>query len=230
MARTVREIMNRELVATRAGERPSRIRETILALGITSMPVLDDEGRPLGVVSLRDLFVSDEAKNPVSTPALAVSAEATIEDGARRLAETEYHHLVVVDADGRAVGMVSSVDFMRALLGMPARHPPSFPHYDAKHGVAWTDDTELASDRLGVAPAGPGIFVLVHGGSGISERPVWAEQCDNVRARLDEILRAPAEAARISGGADRRQLRFRATAVQGMDQRTELIRRLHATL
>ena len=60
----------------------------------------------------------------VSRPVLTVSADADVEQAARLLAETDFHHLVVVDASGRAVGMISAVDFLRALEGMPRRSAP----------------------------------------------------------------------------------------------------------
>jgi CBS domain-containing protein len=79
----------------------------------------------VAVVSLRDLAREGDdlkASNSVTT----VKATDTVEQGARKLAETDFHHLVVVDDKGIAVGMVSSVDFMRALLGLEPRHPKAF--------------------------------------------------------------------------------------------------------
>jgi CBS domain-containing protein len=55
MSSRVREIMNRELFRVRPGDVPSDVLNGILALGITGAPVVDDAGRPLGMVSLRDL-------------------------------------------------------------------------------------------------------------------------------------------------------------------------------
>ena len=121
--KTVHDIMNAKLLYIDAGDRPSLARRHILAFGVTAVPILDETHRPVGVVSLRDLQGEEVVSNPtVST----VKNTDSIEDAARFLASTDHHHLVVVDAKGVAVGMVSAVDFLRALLGMAPRHPPAF--------------------------------------------------------------------------------------------------------
>ena len=43
---------------------------------------------------------------------------ATIQEAARRIGETGHHRLVVVDARDRPVGIVSSLDIVRGLIGM----------------------------------------------------------------------------------------------------------------
>ena len=69
--------------------------------------------------------MTDDEVQPPSIVA-TVKETDTIEEGAKKLAATDFHHLVVVDAKGVAVGMVSSVDFLRALLGLEPRHPKAF--------------------------------------------------------------------------------------------------------
>jgi CBS-domain-containing membrane protein len=123
--KTVRDIMNAKVLYISQGERPSLARRHILSFGITAVPVLDETHRPVGVVSLRDLQrPGDEVQPP--TIVATVKDSDTVEEGAKKLAATEFHHLVVVDAKGVAVGMVSSMDFLRALLGLEPRHPKAF--------------------------------------------------------------------------------------------------------
>jgi CBS-domain-containing membrane protein len=124
-SKTVRDIMNAKLLYIGQGERPSLARHHILKFGVTAVPVLDETHRPVGVVSLRDLQRGDDEIALTGTVATVKDTD-TVEDGAKKLAGTDYHHLVVVDAKGVAVGMVSSVDFLRALLGMEPRHPKAF--------------------------------------------------------------------------------------------------------
>lgn len=120
---TVQEIMSRDLVYLTRGARASLALPQILRFGITAVPVLDEEHRPIGVVSLRDLVGDADIDAAMTTPARSILMGATIEDAARALAESGYHHVVVVGTDGRAVGIVSSVDLLRALVGLPPRHP-----------------------------------------------------------------------------------------------------------
>lgn len=125
---TVAEIMNPKLLYVRDGDRLSLVRSQILRFGVTAVPVLDEDHRPIGVVSLRDVTTEGE-EIKMSSPAKTVRDSATIEDGARALADADVHHLVVVDERGVAVGMVSALDFVRAFVERPTRHPAAFDRY-----------------------------------------------------------------------------------------------------
>jgi CBS domain-containing protein len=91
MARTVSEVMNRELVLAQEGVSTEAIRDLVLAMGITAVPVLDGDRRPTGVLSLRDLLGVDAGNARPSRPAVTVSEKATLEEAARALARTDYH-------------------------------------------------------------------------------------------------------------------------------------------
>jgi CBS-domain-containing membrane protein len=129
MLKTVAEIMNSKLLYIRDGDRVALARRHIIDFGITAVPVLDETHRPVGVVSLRDLAGDEGAMFQPSGKVETIKASASIEEGARQLAESGYHHLVVVDDKGIAVGMVSSLDFVRALVGLPPRHPDKFERF-----------------------------------------------------------------------------------------------------
>lgn len=121
----VREIMNPRLLYVCDGDRTTLVRAQILKFGVTGVPVLDEAHRPVGFISLRDLADDDERVH-VSCPAVTVRDTETIEEAAKRLAASTLHHLVVVDAGGVAVGMVSALDLLRALAGVPSQHPARF--------------------------------------------------------------------------------------------------------
>jgi CBS-domain-containing membrane protein len=120
--RTVSEFMSRELLYLSQDARVDVARSHILDFGVTAVPVLDDEHRPIGVVSLRDL-VHGRGRPQMSSPAHTIPADTPVEQAARTVAETNMHHLVVVDTTGRAVGMLSALDLLRALVGLPAAPP-----------------------------------------------------------------------------------------------------------
>ena len=221
--------MNRELFSFSPQESSERALRYLYVLGIGGAPVLDSEGRPVGMISLRDLTRPGVAPTPVSirmsTPVGTIAAESPLQDAGRLLAETGFHRLVVVDEVGRAVGLVSTLDVIRGLLGMPASHPSTFPHYDSATGLTWTDDTDLSFDRVEVAPEGPGVFVLLRGGPGEKETVVWSEAALNVRRRLVELLASherlpsPLQPALAQG-----RLRFRAAAAADSDARVRALR------
>ncbi len=213
MAVTVSEIMNRELYATQAGEPAGDVLHDLMALGIGGCPVVDDENRPIGVVSIRDLAeveVATPVGEKMSSPPLVIHESASIREAARLMAEAEVHRIVVVDGD-RAVGIVSSLDVVRGLLGMPSHHPGTFPHYDVDTGLVWTDDYPLDHAHVEAATDGPGILLLIRGGAGKAETLIWGEAAENVRDRLLEYLTSKTSGPTvISYWRDRGELRFRA--------------------
>jgi hypothetical protein len=166
----------------------------------------------------------------MTSPALVIGQDETVEEAARDLVENDVHHLVVTDSEDRAVGVVSSLDLLRSLLGMPARHPDAFPHRDAA-GLSWSDLTELDLDHADTAPDGPGLFVLVYDQKGRPSVPLWAEAAPNVRTRVHELISVPQGdhpwLARILA-EDARSLRFRAAAVADPRARAEALERAHA--
>jgi CBS domain-containing protein len=194
MALTVDEIMNRELLTLRPDEPVPWVIGYLMALGITAAPVVDEAGVPIGVVSLRDCVgrpPGATARDCMTTPVTTVLEHARVEVAARELVEKRRHRLVVVDVPGHAVGMVSAVDFVAALLGLPAAHPETLPHYDRGTGLIWADDTPLAMRHVEAAPEGPGLLLLVRGGVGERERVVWTEVTRSLRGRVLDLLSQP---------------------------------------
>ena len=123
---TVKDIMNPKLLYIRDGDRVALARRHILEFGITAVPILDETHRPVGIVSLRDLSGDDADKFEPRGNVTCVQETDEVSVAATKLAESPYHHLVVVDDKGVAVGMVSAVDFLRSLLGLAPRHPEKF--------------------------------------------------------------------------------------------------------
>jgi hypothetical protein len=229
MATKVREIMNRELFSVRPDHLVSDVLNGILALGVTGAPVVDQDGRPVGMVSLHDLVsrTGARAQDLMTSPAATVHADAPIDEAGRLLSDTGYHRLVAVDWEGRAVGVVSSLDVIRGLMGIPATHPPAFPHLDPRTHLRWTDDRPLEAASLDPATAGPGLIVLVHGGAGVPERVVWAESCDDVFARLQEMLcGAGIEEPVLAWWLARGSLRFRVALAADPTRRENVLPRL----
>jgi CBS domain-containing protein len=235
MAIRVREIMNRELFSVGPEESVESTLQAILALGITGVPIVDEQRVPLGHVSLRNLMkdrAGTTAKDRMSRPAATVPAEARIAEAARRLARSGYHRLIVVDEAGRAVGMVSSLDVIRGLLGLPAPHPAAFPHLDRETGLSWSDDLPLERSEIATAPDGPGVLVLIFGTAGAPDRVVWAESTGGLRGRLEEMLTAR-QPELLSAWLEHGHLRFRVASAEDPDERAEalaiVLRRAAAT-
>jgi len=225
MPRTVQEIMNRELLAIPPESPADEARDLLRSFGIGAAAVLDSGGRPVGVVSLRDpLELGGTTRQRMSRPAICIPLSTPIEEAARQFARADRHHLVVVDSSGVAVGMISSLDALRALLDLPARHPKTFPHWDNATGVSWTDDWPLEDAAASHAPPGAGVLALTIGHLGDVDSVLWVESCANVRDRVLRLanLNASSEPllARI---LSLRGLRYRAAAVNDESAQARIV-------
>ena len=85
---------------------------------VYTLPVVDAERRLVGVVSLRDLMRADGSGRQVDElmqPPYAALATADAETAARRCADLKLLALLVVDEEGRLVGILTVDDALRIL-------------------------------------------------------------------------------------------------------------------
>lgn len=127
----VREIMDPTLLYIREGDRMTLARGPLLGWGIMAVAVLDESHRPVGLVSLHDLEPSRREMSREAGPVETIRDTESLEVAARRVAEARHGrlegYLVVVDDEGVALGIVSSVDILRAMLGLKPRHATALP-------------------------------------------------------------------------------------------------------
>ncbi len=215
MARTIQEIMNREVLAVRPDLPIAEARKLLHTFHVGAAPVIDETQRPLGILSLRDVIDDGgTVEQRMSRPALCVDASTEVEVAAKLLACSDLHQMVVVDAAGGAVGVVSTLDLLRALTGVPARHPATFPHWDETTKVSWTDDWPLDEHGARQAPDAPGVLALVAGDVGCGSAVVWVEGCANVRERVRRLLGPSArEVPVLARARASRRVLFRAAHV-----------------
>lgn len=217
MAALVEEIMNLEVFTLRPDETAEDALSYVLALGITGAPVIDDADELVGMISIRDLLGGRTGKTVgerMATPAATISKRAPITEAGKLMGETGYHRLAVTDESGQLVGVLSTIDVVRGLTGLPASHPSTFPHYDPETGVTWTDDHALEFERVEAAPDGPGVIALIRGGPGVRESLVWVEVASHMRRRLIDLLSLPEEQTlMLRKILAFKALRFRAAAI-----------------
>ncbi|WP_433917150.1 CBS domain-containing protein [Streptomyces sp. NBC_01744] len=108
---------------------------------VTAVPVIEGEGRVVGVVSEADLLPKEEfheqspgmiedmrrlgdiakagsvqAKDLMTSPAVTVKPDAPLPQAARLMADQQVKRLPVVDADGSLKGIVSRADLLKVFL------------------------------------------------------------------------------------------------------------------
>lgn len=233
MAKYVREIINPQLFFLGPRASLALARGCILALGISAVPIVDDDGRPIGVISLRDLAGGESGRLDahMSQPVKTVLASAKIDDAGRLLADSGVHRLVAVDDDGRAVGMLSALDVIRGLLGVAAHFPERFHHRDPATGLEWRGDYDLTHDNADQAPTGPGLIILKYGLSGVPEVPVWVGLADNIQQTLRDMIEEPAKVDTLVaewGSKVRSHCRFRTAVVEDDVKRNEALSAVRA--
>jgi CBS domain-containing protein len=137
----VDDVMTREVVAVAPGASLKEAAHLLVAHRISGLPVVDRDGRVIGVVSERDLLFkergelgADEALpeplaavaaanrrkleahvvgEVMTTPAWTIEPQRTVAAAAKLLLDADVHRLPVV-AGGRLVGVVSRADLVRA--------------------------------------------------------------------------------------------------------------------
>lgn len=210
--RTVEEAMSRELFAVGPAEPAEQVIRYLLLLGLTGAPVIDDDGKPVGMLSIRDYLSrsGETAGERMATPVVMIWAHASLKDAAELLSDTGHHRAVVVDEAGQAVGMLSALDLVRALTGQAVSHPHARAEYDSSTNLVWTSDSPLDFEHAHEAPEGPGLFVLT-GSDGALDRVVWVETADDLRARLlDLVMRKSVQPSPLARALERDDIRFRA--------------------
>ncbi|WP_432038345.1 CBS domain-containing protein [Streptomyces cucumeris] len=158
--------MTRPVVAV---GRAASFKEVVRTLGqwrVSAMPVLEGEGRVIGVVSEADLLPKEEfrdsdpdrferlrrlpdlekaggvvAEELMSSPAVTVHMDATLAEAARIMAVKRVKRLPVVDAEGMLRGIVSRGDLLKVFLR---------PEEDIEEEVRRTVVSYLFPDNSGI--------------------------------------------------------------------------------
>ena len=99
----------------------------LAAYRISGLPVVDDTGQLVGVLSRTDLFLDGgptltqlvrgrasglRVGELMSSPAVTVSLSATLVDAARIMRDERVHRLVVVNEDEAPIGVLSATDYV----------------------------------------------------------------------------------------------------------------------
>ena len=136
----VRDMMTTEVVTVEPSTPFKEIVARLAGRRASAVPVVDEDGRVLGVVSEADLLLREEYPDPaqdvplvwtrrrrierekasgmcarelMSAPPVTVPPTATVAEAARRLHAAGVKRLPVVDEDGRLLGIVSRADLLK---------------------------------------------------------------------------------------------------------------------
>ncbi|MDX3386430.1 CBS domain-containing protein [Streptomyces niveiscabiei] len=162
---TVRDVMTRTVVAV---GRETLFKDVVTLMErwqVDAVPVLEGDGRVIGVVSEADLLPKEEFRDRVpdravqrerltdlakagaltagesmSAPAVTVHADTTVPEAARIMARRRVKRLYVIDAEGYLEGVVSRADLLKVFLREDRELAA-----EVRRSIA-----EVAGDRIGV--------------------------------------------------------------------------------
>jgi CBS domain-containing protein len=90
-------------------------RRTMLDHGVSALPIIDSQARPVGIVTKTDLVSSMADDVPVAVlmanQVLTCTEDTSVRQAARTMRTSHVHHLVVVDGQ-RMVGILSVFDLL----------------------------------------------------------------------------------------------------------------------
>jgi CBS domain-containing protein len=123
---TVADLMTRSPVVATEDDPVAAVADLLAGFEITGVPVVDHDGRLVGVISQTDLLRYRGSapwrgwhgvlvRDLMTAPARTVAATATIDEVSRLLTSEHIHRLVVVDRLGEPIGIVSGSDLIREL-------------------------------------------------------------------------------------------------------------------
>ena len=119
----VKDIMSADVVCCEPSANLREVAEKMVAYDCGEIPICDAAGKPLGVVTDRDIVCRLVAKGHdplelraeecMSSPVVMAHPEMTIEDCARLMEQYQIRRLPVVDDGGVCCGIVAQADIAR---------------------------------------------------------------------------------------------------------------------
>ncbi|MBF0464490.1 MAG: CBS domain-containing protein [Nitrospirae bacterium] len=141
----IKEVMTTDVVTVTADTPITEVSDRLSEHAISGMPVVDDSGKPVGVISEKDLlsrmgadhtltFMSVvslclkhkcckimkianlTAKNIMTTPAVCINENASIHEAVSVFKTKKINRIPVLSVDGRLVGIITRGDILRSPL------------------------------------------------------------------------------------------------------------------
>ncbi|MFB7756266.1 CBS domain-containing protein, partial [Streptomyces sp. NPDC056121] len=119
--RCVADLMTPSVITVQPGTAFKEVARLLDEFGITALPVVDEAGRPVGVVSEADLLQKHgsgtaTAADLMSAPAVTARPGWSVVRAARLMRRNQIKRLPVVDSGNHVIGIVSRSDLIQLFL------------------------------------------------------------------------------------------------------------------
>ena len=138
----VKDVMNKDVVVVSPRMPLKEVARVLVNRHFSGLPVVDDEGKVLGVVSEGDILVKErapggetsifgraleietwsdkhdarDAGGSMTSPAVTIGPLHSVSEAAALMLDRGVNRLPVVDADGKLIGIVTRADLVRAFV------------------------------------------------------------------------------------------------------------------
>ncbi len=137
----VKDVMTTDVVTVDPNDSLKQVATILSGRGISGVPVVDEDGSLLGVVSEADILVKERgpaerrgllgwllepdapqkleartAGEAMTAPARTIGADRQVSEAASRMLEESVNRLPVVDDEGKLLGIVTRADLVRAFV------------------------------------------------------------------------------------------------------------------
>jgi CBS domain-containing protein len=130
MKAKVHDLMSKSVVTAQPHQTVAAIKEKMNKHKLRSIPVVNSDNEPVGVVSASDIVVVEKAGLPIShimtEKVYTVPAYDDVSVAARIMRNHKIHHLIVTD-NKELIGIISSFDLLKLVEGhrFEMKNPPT---------------------------------------------------------------------------------------------------------
>jgi CBS domain-containing protein len=198
--KTMQDVMSQPVRVVKTSDVVGPVRDLMLDHQLHGVPVVDDDGVLVGIVTASDLVEEWQPQQGILTVMTddvhTASPFTSVVDAARTMLERRIHHLVITQGD-EVVGIVSSFDLLDVLAGhveaAASLRAPGRP-------TAQPGDVVVIRGHAIDHPERRGIITGVRGPDG--GPPFVVRWLDDPHEEPHEILFFPGSDADIEPGAD----------------------------
>jgi CBS domain-containing protein len=123
--RKVRDIYHKGVILCRPDSPLQEVVRVMADTEVHAVMVTEHEGEfPLGVVTHTDVIAhygedlsAIQARDVMTPGVISISENATVAEAAKKLVESNIHRLLVVNDEGKPLGILSTTDIIREIRG-----------------------------------------------------------------------------------------------------------------